>query len=407
MFYFLWAIKNLYRNKKRTLGTSVFIIIVSLMLFLNFAFLKGTQKQMKETTREYVGDISLSVRSEDYSLTKVKKHLESGDYNNALKMIVSEYSMGNVNVISDAGYLHYASVEGYSKDHFHWMQKNVEWIEGGPFFKHPAQAVIERSMAEDLAVSAGDRIITRYTTEDGAINTATYEINGIFIGNKYQHQSTVYVTLSEAQNLGLVENNKINHLKIYLKDPENELLLQRIVDEELKDFSDIAYISVWKWEPGQNLFCSIFQYSQIFIKILITLFSIVSLIILFFGIQNAFYLIFNNRANEISVLSTYGMPFLKMYRVVFWETIILFLFGLSGGFLFSILSGEMLSGISMTHFSDEMVVFLGGPNLQFDFVLKELVWVALFIFIVGLFSSLHSLRRYFKLEVREMTGGVR
>lgn len=407
MFYFLWALKNLYRNKKQTLGICIFVIIVSLILFLNFAFLKGSQKQMRETTREYVSDISLRTRSEEYSLAEVNKRIESTEYKNNLEMIVSEYSIGGVNVISAAGYSNYASVEGYSENYFNWMQNNVEWIEGGPFFEHPAQAVIERSMAEDLAVSAGDRITVEYVTDEGAINTAVYDLSGIFIGNKYEHQNTVYVTLKEAQNLGLVEGDKINNLRIYLKDPENENLLRKIVDNELKDFSDFAYISVWKWEPERNLFHQIFQYAQSFIKIVIGLVTIVSLIILFFGIQNTFYLIFNKRANEISVLATYGMPFLKIYRVVFWETTVLFITGLLGGFLLSILLGRILSGVSMTHFSGEMVVVLGGPNLQFDFVLKNVLWLALSIFIVGIFSSLHSLQRYFRLEIREMVRGIK
>ncbi len=406
MFYFLWALKNLYRNKKRTLGTCALIIIVSLVLFLDFAFLKGTQKQMKETMREYLGDISLRVRSEDYNLAPVKKHLENGNYKNSLERIISGYSIGNVSVISEGGYLNDASIAGYSNNYFKWLKKNVEWIEGGPFLDNFGHAVIEKSMAEDLGISAGERVTVEYVTPDGAINTDNYQIVGVFIGNKYEDGNTVYVSLKDAQSLAMVKD-KINTLKIYLKNPEDEALLQQIVDKDLKSFSNISYISVWRWETEKDMFYSIFQYGQIFNKLLLSLVSIVLLIILFFGIQNVFYLIFNKRANEISVLTTYGMPFLKIYKVIFWETIVLFSFSLAGGFLLSLLCGQMLSGISMARISDEMVIVLGGPNLQFDFVLKDIVLVTLFVYIVGLFSTLHSLRRYFKLEVREMVGGIR
>ncbi len=96
---------------------------------------------------------------------------------------------------------------------------------------------------------------------------------------------------------------KINHLKIYLLNPDDEALLFRIVSDMEKSFSKIANISVWRWEPEGHLFFRIFQFSQVFIKILVSLVSIVSLIILFFGIQNAFYLILNERSNEISVFN--------------------------------------------------------------------------------------------------------
>jgi len=130
------------------------------------------------------------------------------------------------------------------------------------------------------------------------------------------------------------------------------------------------------------------------------------LIVLFFGIQNIFYLSFIKRANEISVLSTFGMPFFKIYKTVLWETISLFLPGLLLGFLFSFVVGNLLSSISLAQVSEEMVVVLGGPNLKFTFELSDFLWVSFFIFISELYASFHSLRKYFKLEIREMKSGI-
>jgi len=405
MFYFIWALKNLYRNKKRTLGTGVLIIIVSLVLFLDFAFLRGTKKQMKDTMRKSLGDISMRVRSEDYNLAAVKKHIENANYSNFLEMIISGYSIGNVSVISGSGYLNDASIAGYSNNYFKWLEKNVEWIEGGPFLGNFGHAVIERNMAEDLGVSVGDRVTAEYVTQDGAINTDSFQISGIFIGNKYENGNTLYVSLGDAQSLEMVKN-KINNLKIYLKNPEDEALLQRMIDKDIKSFSKICYISVWRWEPEKNMFYSIFQYGQIFNKLLLALVTIVLLIVLFFAIQNMFYLIFNRRSNEISVLTTYGMPFIKIYKVILWETVVLFSFSLICSLIVSILCGKIFSGISMTFISEEMVIVLGGPNLQFDFILKDILQTSLFVYIVGLFSGFHSLQRYFKLEISEMTRGI-
>lgn len=407
MFYISWAVKNLARNKKRTLGMGFFIVIIAAILFLNFAFLAGTQQQMNETLRKFVGDINLSALSESCNLAGIRDDLGRGSYKDEFEMVVSEYSINNARIISDGGYLSNAYIKGYSSNYFQWMQQSVEWLDGGGLFDNQGQAVIEKSVASDLSVRAGERVMVEYRTAEGAINTASYEISGIFIGNKYEHANAIFVLLEDAQNLGMVEDNKINRLKIYLRKSNDIALLQRLVDKELINYTKIAHISVWRFEPGKNMFYRIFQYSQMFIKILIILVSVVLLIVLFFGIQNVFYLTFNERANEISVLATYGMPFLKIYKMVFWETVILFTASIMSGLLLSVVIGKVLSGIKMAHISDEMVLVLGGPNLQFDFIFKDFTWIALFLLAVGIYSSLHSLRKYFKMEVREMIGGIK
>jgi len=403
MFYFLWAAKNLYRNEKKTIEIIFFIAIISMMFFMNFAFLDGSQKQMKETTRNFLGDIKLDARSENYSLSKIKKELES---EKEIATIISEYSFNNVRVISDNGYSRNSSIKGYSPNYFAELDKSVEWIDGNSSINKPNQVVIERSMATKLSVSAGDKITVEFKTEQGAVNTAVYKVSGIFIGNKYIHKNSLFVTLESARNLGMVEDNFTNHLKIYLKNPNNTVALSKLVNNKLKKFDKLIYVKVWQWEEDSIQFTQIFKYSRIFFIILISLTSVVLFVVLFFGIQNIFYLTFTKRSNEISVLSTFGMPFLKIYKTIFWETIFLFSFGLLCGFLFSLFVSSLLGNVSFAQVSEEMVVILGGSNLKFVFELNAFLWVVLFLFVSGLYASFHSLRKYFKLEIREMKGGI-
>ena len=410
MFYFLWAFKNLYRNKKRTVEMILFIIIISMMFFLNFAFLKGGQSQMKQTLHNFIGDIALTskknAQDKDFNLSGIKDELATGKNKDAIKMIVGEYSFGNAAIISDNGYMSNSYIKGYSPNYFKQLDKSVEWINGSAFFDKPNQALIERTTATRLSVSVGDNVTVRYKTPDGAINTAPFKISGVCIGNKYIHDKAVLVRLTDSRNVGMVEENYVNHMKILLNNPENDVDLSNIVNNELEKKSAHFYISVWRWDPGNVSFSRVFQFSQAFFTIIITVISIVFLIVLFFGIQYTFFLTFSTRANEISVLTTYGMPFTKIYKLVFWETVLYFAAGLIGGFILSLLMGNLLSGINMTKLTDEMVVILGGPNLQFNFALNDFAWVVLFIFTSGLIAGFHSLRKYFKMEVREMKIGI-
>ncbi len=160
-------------------------MIISTILFLNFAFIRGSQKQMRETLRMYTGDITLSSRDKDYDLVAVKKSLENASCRDSIEMIVSGYLIGGAKVVSDNGYLANVQVRGYSSNYLKWMGKSVSWIDGGLSLDEPNKVIIERSVALNLEASAGDRIIVEYRTPEGAINTAIYEVAGIFIGNKY------------------------------------------------------------------------------------------------------------------------------------------------------------------------------------------------------------------------------
>lgn len=404
MFYFIWAIKNIKNKAKNSIGITVFIILITTVLLLNYAFQVGTEKQMYQTMRKYHGDIAIQTRSNKYSLLDAKKALENSGFMNDIELIVSSYSVGNAEFITDGKYAS-GIIAGYSEGYFKWLGKSISWIAGKPLTNARGNAVVERSMARKLGLSPGDKIIVRYSTKEGAINTASFILSGIFTGNKYVDNDRIFVSLKDAQALALA-GNKIGKLKIFLKDSHNEKLIQDILSGVVKKYDNIAFISVWLWDTDKVTFVNIFNYFHIFIKILFGLLSIVLLIILSFGIQNSFYIIFNKRRNEISTLVAFGMRYFGIYRMVFWETILLFLTGIIMGIGFSLLLGSILGRISLAQISEEMVVLLGGPGLKFTFLPSEISMVALFIFITGLFSSFYSLRKYFKVEAAQMMHGI-
>lgn len=404
MFYILWALKNLYKNIKKSSGIFVFIVIITTALMLNFAFQYGTERQMQRTLRKYAGDISLKSRSTKYNLKKVYEYLKNSSYKKYIEFLVESFTTSKAELMSEDNFS-YGRVKGISPGYFKWLGNSIEWIEGKPFSNKGGEAVVERSLALKLGIHKGSHVIVRYLTNKGAINTGLYKISGIFIGNKYEQENKLFVSLKNVQELALA-NNKISSIMIYVKDYKNEQLLQTIVNDIHKKFESIVNISVWLWDSDRIAFVNIFKFFHIFVKIFFGLITAVLLIILFFGIQNTFFILFHRRKNEISTLVTFGMPYLMIYRMVFWETIILFFSGIFTGVVFSLITGSLLSGISLAQITDEIVVVMGGPYLQFSFILSKIIMVGFFIFLVGLFSSVHALRKYFKIEVIQMVQGI-
>ena len=355
---------------------------------------------MREALRSYVGDVRL-IANTDKNLAEIKKHILQKPYSHEINLIIENLRI-HCDVISNYGSSH-GLVVGASSNYFDQMKTHVEWI-GGSSEITKNEAIIEKNYAQKLGVETGDNVTIEYITSKGAVNTSNYRITGVFIGNKYEHYNKLYVLLKNAQELAM-KDNFIDRITIFLNNPDNDVIIQKIVDD-MKSFSKDINLIVWRWNPQGHIFFKIFQYSRIFIKIIISIVIFVLLIILFFSIQNSFYLIFNERSNEISVLATYGMMFRQFYQLVFWETILLSVCGILSGYVISFLCAHFLAGINLSLFSDEIVVLLGGANLFFSFIPKDFFLIFFFILLVSVMSTFFSLYKFLKAEIREMQMGV-
>jgi len=305
-------------------------------------------------------------------------------------------------LISQDGYSA-AAIIGYSDNYFQWLSEKVQ-ILSGDFELEAKEAALEYNMAKRVNTKVGENITLEYKTKSGAINTARFKVKCIFVGNKYIHGFKVYAKINDVRELAMEEKPIVQSAKIYLNDNSDKNIQESL--DYLEQFQDKIKINIWKWTPKGNVFFNVFSFTQIFMKILTYLVTFILIIILFFGIQNSFYLIFNERATEISVLATYGMTFGKMYKIIFWETIMILLSGIFLGFGLASIFSFFLSKFNISQISSEFIVVLGGPNLVFDFSPLNFVMVFSFIFIVGLFSTFWAQYKYFKSEVREMQMGI-
>lgn len=401
MFFFKWAAKNLLRNRNRSIGMIILISFTTMILYLGLAFLNGSQKQMTQVLRDYVGDIRITTKNKSNDISDIVLKLRNSQLISTITDITSEYKI----------YCEFISINGYStgwiigssQDFFSNIINKVEWIDGSANLKQ-GQCIIEKSFAAELGVNIADELIISYITPNGAINTAYTTVSGVFIGNKYEHSNKVFVKIQDAQELGMSLGH-IHQIKIKLLNPDSNQDIQQVVSFFEKYFN-IVQVQVWKWKPEGHVFFQVFQYSKIFMGILITISILVLSIVLFFSIQNSFYLMFNERSNEISVLATYGMSFKQMYKLTFWESVILLTSGITLGLFFSIGISIPLEHLNLTSITEEIVVILGGPKLVFEFIKEDILLITVFVFITGMISAFQSLRKYLKSEIREMQLGI-
>lgn len=399
MFYFLWAIKGLSKNYLRTIRNIFFIALVTSIVFLLFAFRQGAQEQMEASVRTNYGDIEITSRERETSLEEVEAYIKK-EYSGIMETLLPELWLNNV-LINHGTANEFGRISGISASFFEIMEDHIYWVEGEPFqADSSSEAVIETSFAEQLNIGVGDVVTVRYTTQEGAINTARFIISGIFTGIADLHGGGLFTSLEAARFLSLLEGNWSNQIKFYLYDADDALLLQ-VYDDLSEKFAGKVRINVFEWRDEVG-FAQIFRMVWMLMLLLLSLVSAVILIVLYFAVYNNFYMSFYSRTKEIASLLTFGMKHSSLYLRSFFEGLIIMIAGIGIGFIFALFFSSIFESITYSGSMETYVMVLGGPYLRFSFIAKEVLLISLFLGFTGLWASFKSLHNYLKLEVREI-----
>ena len=401
MFYLVWAVKNLKKNYTRTIRNTLFIMVISCMLVLIFGFRRGAREQLQASLQAEAGDVFINAKREEYSLTGLAGLLQER-FEEKIKVISGGLSLSNCLFVCDDLY-EYGTLNGVGEEFFRINKDHLYWEEGRPFLEGGVEAVVEKSYAKTLRIKAGDLVTVRRRTKEGMYNTVQLQISGIFIGNEYLHGYSLFTSLEEARLLELdMEKEKLNQLRVYLADPDDEALLFQVVKTVEEEARDEVNVQVLKWDTGSFGIMQLFSVVSLIMGIVLSLVSVTLLIVLFFALHNTFYLLFHSRTAELSALLPFGMKYSALYKVAFWETIILIGLGSLGGLGLAILTAFSLRHLPLTGKLSEMVAILGGPYLRFLFLPEDLGVVLVFIVITGLWASWKALRNYLRREIREI-----
>ena len=103
MFYFLWAVKNLVNNRRKTIRNILFIMAASSILFLLFSFQRGSVLQHEASLRGNIGDILIGARSGDYTIEEVGDFLGER-FGDKIDTIINEYRLDNCHFINNSLY---------------------------------------------------------------------------------------------------------------------------------------------------------------------------------------------------------------------------------------------------------------------------------------------------------------
>jgi ABC-type lipoprotein release transport system permease subunit len=398
-FEFYSAKKNLRIRKKQTLRKVIYTTFSLYIIYLCIGLIFGTGAQMDSCLENYQGDIYFASRQVEKDITDIYT-VVSDDLKDRASFY-REISLSTT-IISNKGYSNII-LNGVEESFSERFQKTIGWIQKPDFPFLPGTCILDVKTAEILKVETGDYITISYTADDGFMNTIQLLVNGIYIGNEYLYNQTVFTNIQDIEELLL--NKLTNRIKVYFNNEIDDVSLHEIVSKYNLSYFQTTLINC-RTDYRESTEYMIFSYYRIFLVIVIIILIVILFVILTLSIKHLYFMEFRKRRNEISTLMAFGVQAKSVIKTVFIETVMYFIFSSIIGFFFFVLSKNILSRIKITSIRyQSFVALLGGNSIILKCSQPSFLIISLIVFAVVLISALTGVKKYFSMHIKDIISG--
>ncbi len=325
------AWRNIYRNKKRSLITitSVFaaLFLIISMRSLQLGFYDYIIKTVVESYAGYVeihADGFWDNQSLDNSMNvddELIRQISSVEGVENIVQRLQTFSLLSMGEKTKGGIINGVNLEEEQKI-TDWSKKIVT----GSIKILDNEIIIGKGIAEYFKAQLNDTIILYGQGYRGMMAAGKYPVKGIIdLNNPDLNKLAVFMTMNSARNY--VSSDEIStHIIIDKKQYYNE---EKIVDELLNTISDNYEVMTWK-ETLPEIEQTIAADSAGGIIMAFILYVIVG-----FGMFGTVLMMTEERKYEFGVLISIGMSRLKLFAIIFLETVILSMIGVFLAVLFT------------------------------------------------------------------------
>lgn len=402
----IWSIswRNVWRNKLRSL---VIIIAVTIGLFggiISAAFMIGWLEQRTDAAIEYeISNIQLHnpkfLLNEEINFTinnpdKLISEIKAVDGVKAVCKRTKSTAMAST-ATTGTGII----INGINPAHERQVTKLYEKLLQGHYFEKDDKipAVIGQKLASKLNTSIGSKIVVTIANVEGIITYGAFRVIGIYkTSNDIFDEVNIFVKNDELINLIGFDKNKTSEIAVALdKNKETDKIAEILRQKFNKEINkDKLVIQTWiEIQPTLNAMNEMMDYFS-------SIFLIVILIALAFGIVNTMLMVVMERTREIGMLMAIGMNKSRIFFMIMIETIFLSIIGGIGGIIISYFVVEYFSahGINLSIVAEGLnsigfssIVYLNVDS-QFYF------FTALMVIITAIISSIYPARKALSLN---------
>ncbi|MDX1667474.1 MAG: FtsX-like permease family protein, partial [Saprospiraceae bacterium] len=237
-----------------------------------------------------------------------------------------------------------------------------EKVVEGDYFdgKWRNELLMSTEVAEKLGVDPGSKVVITFQDLTGNITAGAFRIRGLFsTGNDPFDKSHVFALRSDINRLlGAAENGLAHEIAILLDDNSG---VEGIADSLKEMMPGLEVRTYREISPELELYESQIEYvSYIYLGII--------LLALIFGIVNTMLMAVLERVRELGMLMAIGMNRVRVFFMVFLETVILSLLGVPLGLFLSYLTIIFFRerGIDLSAFSETLQMYGLSEVIYFD-----------------------------------------
>lgn len=400
MLIFKLAWRNIWRNKRRTIITTLSIVVAVFLSAITRSTQEGQYDNMLENT---VGIFSgyIQIHHKGYQENPtLDNSFETGD--SLMNIVLSQPTVTSVVPRIDSYALaatqeqsRPAMIMGIDIRAEKQLSNPIENLESGEYFEsnNEQAAIIGTDLKKRLNAQLGDSLVLIGQGYHGMNATGLYRIKGtVSFPNPEMNKSLVYLPLETAQYL-FSADNRLTALAINIDNPDG---LGSTVEALRQELSTERY-EVLGWPEMMPELKQAIQVDRgSGVIIIMILYMIVG-----FGILGTVLMMIAERNYEFGVMLSVGTPRKTIARILSLEVIILSLMGTSFGILLSIpvawyfnvnpidLSGAMATAAEQYNMS---------PELQFSVAPDIFTSQAIIVFIITLFFSIYPIFKAAKLN---------
>lgn len=413
MKIFLLALRNLQRQKKRTIFLIIAIAVSSMLSAIMYSFSGGILNNITENASNiFAGHVYISGKE---TLEDGRIVLNINDGNKVLNLIENSgvpyesYSV-RTEVFDSTFYFETnnvrQSIVGFSLENEKEFIDRVPFLEGGfEGLSNPEGIVISDKAAGNLKVTLNDSIIVKAKDKNGQYKVVDFVVVGIMSDVDLLGVSTAYANIKQLNKIVGIDEDSFQTLGVYfsninvvdnLADDLFEKLSEDLEFFSRKDTEERAaslYALLFpkieeKWSGIKFTFETInermseIKETEKVIKIVTTIVMIFIYLVICVGIANTFSIVMIERYKEIGTMRALGMQRFTVALLFVTEALLMSVIGV---FLGLLSAATIMFIVYLIPFGTTGPLFLFLKNGHFTFV-PDVFWIGLNTFLIVFFT---------------------
>lgn len=396
IFRIAW--RNIWRNKIRSL---VIMLSVAIGLFAGIAVLALYKGMMNSRVRTVIysesGHIQIHHREfrkdyeAQYTLGLSAKSLNDLRKDPAVRFMTTRtITQGMLATTTGSAGVQINGIDRAMENKVSGLAKKIR--EGKEFDPHKKnQVLIGKKLADKMKLKPGGKLVLTFTDADANLISAAFRVTGIYQSeNTPMDERNVYVQQTELNQL-LNLGTEAHEIALILQQDAMTLPTTQRLQQQ--------YPTVLV-EPWQNLSPE----TELMIDTVdITSYIIIGIILfaLAFGIVNTMLMAILERTQEIGVMMALGMNRLRLFLLVFLETVILTLIGtpLGLGIAWIVTTYYNRHGLNLENMGKEMMNSFGFGTLIYpEFPAEKLAAIMGIVLFTALASCIYPAIKALQLQ---------